>query len=63
MHEDGLDSAANGSDLHRARIDAGFGPGAGADDEAEDNIAMHDAPVKRSRFVDDEAGEDSSESL
>ena len=46
-----------GVDLHRARIDAGLDPGAGADDEAEDDVELVDAPAPRSRFVDNEAGE------
>ena len=46
-----------GVDLHRARIDAGFDPGASADDETEDDVDMRDLPVRRCRFLDDEAGE------
>ena len=44
-------------DLHRARIDAGLDPGAGADDASEDDVDLHDAPAPHSMFVDYEAGD------
>lgn len=44
-------------DTHRARIDAGLDPGAGADDEPEDDIDMYQATQATCRFVDDEVSE------
>ena len=46
-----------GLDPYRAHIDAGLDPGAGADDEAEDDVDIDDRPARRCRFVDDESGD------
>ena len=46
-------------DPYHARIEAGLDPGAGADDEAEDDVDMDDRPVRHCRFLDDMAGEES----